>query len=79
MRNSWLGLTVSLLIGIGFGLAQQLEPKDGLDLPGTDLERVREGSTAPDFTLESKNGAQFTLSSFRGKKNIVLVFYRGYW
>jgi cytochrome oxidase Cu insertion factor (SCO1/SenC/PrrC family) len=54
-------------------------PKDGAGLPPTDLARVAVGSPAPDFTLESKDGAIVTLSSFRGRKNVVLVFYRGHW
>lgn len=54
-------------------------PADGYDLPGVDLERVQEGQTAPDFTLASLAGAPVTLSDFRGKKNVVLVFYRGHW
>lgn len=33
------------------------------------------GGTAPDFTLKDQNGADVTLSSFRGDKNVVLVFY----
>jgi peroxiredoxin Q/BCP len=37
------------------------------------------GSIAPDFTLESKDGGTVTLSQFRGKKAVVLVFYRGHW
>ena len=45
----------------------------------TDLERVAVGSFAPDFTLESKDGATVTLSRFRGRKDVVLVFYRGHW
>lgn len=56
-----------------------LGPADGRDLPGTDLERVRVGDLAPDFSLESLAGPVVTLSSFRGQKNVVLVFYRGYW
>ncbi len=35
---------------------------------------ITEGQVAPDFTLESDEGEQVTLSSFRGKK-IVLYFY----
>jgi cytochrome oxidase Cu insertion factor (SCO1/SenC/PrrC family) len=57
----------------------QLGPKDGADLPATDLERVKVGQPAPDFTLEDMNGKEITLSDFRGKKSVVLVFYRGYW
>jgi cytochrome oxidase Cu insertion factor (SCO1/SenC/PrrC family) len=57
----------------------QLGPKDGADLPATDLERVKVGQPAPDFTLEDMDGKKITLSEFRGKKSVVLVFYRGYW
>jgi len=65
--------------GSVLGLAQKLGPKDGFDLLATDLEQVRVGNPAPDFTLASKDGDAITLSSFRGKTNVVLVFYRGYW
>jgi cytochrome oxidase Cu insertion factor (SCO1/SenC/PrrC family) len=57
----------------------QLGPKDGPDLPPTDLNRVRIGQAAPDFTLEAMDGKPITLSDFRGKKSVILVFYRGYW
>ena len=57
----------------------QLGPKDGGDLRATDLERVKVGSPAPDFSLEDMNGKKVTLSDFRGKKSVVLVFYRGHW
>ena len=56
-----------------------LGPVDGVGLPPTDLERVRVGGPAPDFTLESRDGQLVTLSGFQAKKNVVLVFYRGYW
>ncbi len=59
--------------------AAQLGPKDGHDLAPTDLKRVQAGQPAPDFSLESSEGKAITLSDFRGKKNVVLVFYRGYW
>ena len=56
-----------------------LGPADGRDLAPTEIERVAVGTRAPDFTLRNLDGATTTLSSFRGKKNVVLVFYRGYW
>jgi len=56
-----------------------LGPVDGHELPGTDLERIMDGQPAPDFSLESYAGPVVTLSSFRGEKNVVLVFYRGHW
>jgi len=57
----------------------QLGPKDGTDLSATDLQRIKVGQAAPDFTLEDMDGKSITLSDFRGKKTVVLVFYRGYW
>jgi len=33
------------------------------------------GDVAPDFTLKDQNGQDVTLSSFRGAKNVVVVFY----
>ena len=57
----------------------QLGPKDGADVAATDLDRVKAGQPAPDFTLENMDGRRVSLSDFRGKKSVVLVFYRGYW
>jgi cytochrome oxidase Cu insertion factor (SCO1/SenC/PrrC family) len=57
----------------------QLGPKDGADLKATDLGRIKVGQPAPDFTLEDMEGKNITLSDFRGKKTVVLVFYRGFW
>jgi cytochrome oxidase Cu insertion factor (SCO1/SenC/PrrC family) len=57
----------------------QLGPKDGANLPPTDLDRVKIGQPAPDFTLENIDGKQVSLSEFRGKRSVVLVFYRGQW
>ena len=54
-------------------------PVDGRDLIPTEIERVAIGKPAPDFALPTFGGGITTLSSFRGKKNVVLVFYRGYW
>jgi len=57
----------------------QLGPKDGPDLAPTDLNRIKVGQPAPDFSLEDSNGKPIALSEFRDKKTVVLVFYRGYW
>ena len=59
--------------------AQTLGPADGRDLPPTELERVMVGAEAPLFTLESFDRGPVELASFRGDKNVVLVFYRGHW
>jgi hypothetical protein len=34
------------------------------------------GDAAPDFTLPSADADAVTLSSYRGQRNVVLVFYR---
>ena len=57
----------------------QLGPKDGVGLIATEIERIKAGQPAPDFTLEDADGKPLTLSEFRGKKSVILVFYRGYW
>jgi peroxiredoxin len=44
----------------------------------TDLERVKPGMAAPDFSLTNHDGVTYRLSDYRGKKNVVLVFYRGF-
>ncbi len=36
---------------------------------------VNIGSKAPDFTLEATGGRRFSLSDFKGKKNVILFFY----
>lgn len=38
-------------------------------------QKLSEGSIAPDFKLESDDGKSYSLSEFRGKKNVVLYFY----
>ena len=43
-----------------------------------DLDRVQVGQAPPAFDLPSAAGGNVSLRSLRGK-NVVLVFYRGYW
>ena len=33
------------------------------------------GQTAPDFEVLNQHGEMLSLSSFKGKKNVVLLFY----
>ena len=76
-----VGVAVVLALGTWFimGSEPRLGPHDGLDLPGTDTGRVAVGDIAPDFSLMTYAGNVTTLSEFRGEKNVVLQFYRGYW
>lgn len=41
--------------------------------------KVKAGDPAPDFTLPSLSGEDVSLSSFRGKKNVVLSFVPAAW
>jgi cytochrome oxidase Cu insertion factor (SCO1/SenC/PrrC family) len=72
-------VVVTLTAIPGHAVDQALGPKDGTDLSPTDLERVRPGEPAPDFTLEDQNGRSVTLSAFCSQRPVVLVFYRGHW
>jgi len=78
LRRDFTGVALFflLLISLAHG---QVGPKDGAKLPPTDLARVKVGDKAPDFTLENIDGKKISLSGFAGKKNVVLVFYRGHW
>jgi cytochrome oxidase Cu insertion factor (SCO1/SenC/PrrC family) len=74
-------LLVLLLLCLPIAASAQSAPgpKDGADLKPADLERIKTGVEAPDFTLEDADGAPVTLSRYRDRKSVVLVFYRGYW
>ncbi|MFW9855370.1 MAG: peroxiredoxin [Candidatus Thorarchaeota archaeon] len=37
--------------------------------------KLQIGEQAPDFTLKAQDGKKVTLSDYRGKKNVMLVFY----
>ena len=88
-RRSAIGGTLTLAaiagvlaLGMWLGMGSEprpLGPHDGLDLPGVDTGRVAVGDVAPDFSLMTYAGTVTTLSDYRGEKNVVLVFYRGYW
>jgi len=41
----------------------------------TEAAPIRVGEVAPDFTLKDQYGKDVTLSSFRGRWHVVLVFY----
>ena len=36
---------------------------------------IEVGTKAPDFTLKSQHGEEVSLADFRGKKNVVVLFY----
>ena len=53
-------------------------------IAGTAYGQAREkpvgvGEVAPDFTLVDHNGQKHALAAERGKRPVVLIFYRGHW
>ena len=77
-RRHLLAAGLLALVSVSIAYAQ-LGPKDGVDLKPTDLDRVKVGDQAPDFTLENSDKQRISLSDFRGKKNVLLYFSRGHW
>lgn len=58
-------------------LAVTLAAAQNQPLPKPQVESA-EGKPAPDFSLHDQDGEAVRLSSFQGRR-VVLVFYRGYW
>lgn len=44
-------------------------------VPQAPQTALKVGDAAPDFTLRDTEGNDVALSSFRGKKNVVVAFY----
>lgn len=42
------------------------------------MSRIELNTTAPDFNLTDFSGNEVRLSGFRGSKNVLLVFNRGF-
>ncbi len=40
-----------------------------------DVKALKVGDNAPDFSLVDVSGNEVRLSNFKGKKNVVLIFY----
>ena len=71
---AWLALRLSSLLlvaGAWFNFVVARVP----DRPTA----LRVGERPPDFTLPDATGRPVSLAKYRGKKPVVLLFYRGYW
>jgi AhpC/TSA family protein len=71
---AWLALGLSsllLVFGASFNFVLARVPEG----PTT----LRVGDRPPDFTLPDAAGRPVALADYRGRKPVVLVFYRGYW
>ena len=78
MKSSILMFALMFLL-LQTPVSAQTAPKQRDKQAATDLDRVKVGQPAPDFTLEDSDGKNVSLADYRGKKNVVLVFYRGHW
>lgn len=65
-------LATSGAIGLA---AQQQAPAKAEPRPEVATTHLKVGDAAPDFTLPGTDGNRFTLSEYRGKKNVILAFY----
>jgi len=71
---AWLALGLSSLLLVGgawFNFVAARVP----DVPTV----LRVGERPPEFTLSDATGREVSLADYRGKKPVVIVFYRGYW
>ena len=50
-----------------------------VDTISYDQVAVSVGDMAPNFSAEDESGTIHKLSELRGEKNLILIFYRGYW
>jgi len=76
-KRSWVTIpsgAVSAFVGLGLILSLFVLMK----LPAVG-QVASAADVLPDFTLPNQDGQPVTLSSFRGKGPVLLVFYRGHW
>ena len=74
MTDSKKALLAGLALSAAFNLTPLLKAQQAPPVapPPTALKA---GDMAPDFTLPATDGTKVTLSSFRGKKTVVLAFF----
>lgn len=77
-RSAFSGAAAALAILAGLASAGFVATSAGWTaLPAADAAEgeIKLGAEAPDFTLKDQDGKDVQLSSFRGKKNVVIAFY----
>ena len=71
---AWLALGFSSLLLVGGAHFNFVAAR----VPATPTA-LKVGEQPPDFVLTDAAGRPISLADYRGKKPVVLVFYRGYW
>lgn len=73
-KGTIISAGVSAFVGLGLigslTVLMKLPPAEAM---------ARTADTLPDFTLPNQDGVPVTLSSYKGKGPVLLVFYRGHW
>ena len=78
MERRWLAITGVLALGAMLVVAEAAEAQRQRGRRKGDLrtpDKLNVGDTAPDFSLKTLDGKEtVTLSQFKGKKPVVLIF-----
>jgi cytochrome oxidase Cu insertion factor (SCO1/SenC/PrrC family) len=70
-----LALPVLAVSAMGQSSAAPAAAKPAAQAEAAPEPKYKVGDVAPDFTMKDQNRQDVTLSSFKGKKNVVLAFY----
>ncbi len=74
-----LPLALLLFLALSLGGALPVVAQDGRTPSTPGQTPITEGETAPTFHLTASDGTEFSLQDLEGRKNLVLVFFRGTW
>jgi thioredoxin-dependent peroxiredoxin len=72
MITKRIGTAISFALGRTKDIKQKFSHERSMQ---DNKEKVEDGSMAPDFNLQSDDGKTYSLSDFKGQKQVVLYFY----
>lgn len=76
---AFIGTCMAVLFGSATLVPDQVTAAEQVGASERRAAPVKTGEVAPDFTLADQDGRKHTLSAERGRRPVVLIFYRGYW